>query len=464
MATLKIKNTLGNAKEEFIPVDSSHVRIYACGPTVYDYAHIGNARMAVVNDLLVRLLRRLYPKVTYVSNITDIDDKIIEAAQNAKAPFQELTRKFEKIYNEDMFALGVFLPDVQPRATEYIGDMIELTKKLIETKHAYEKDGHVLFHVPSFKKYGCLSKRDRDEQILGSRVEVAPYKKDPTDFVLWKPSPDPLPGWDSPWGFGRPGWHLECSAMSEKTLGLPFDIHSGGMDLTFPHHENEIAQSCGAHNKIDDPRYFAKYWFHNGFVIVDGEKMSKSIGNIKLVHDLINNYHGEVLRLTLLSAHYRQPLNWTINSINQNSAMLERLYRGVKELNKIEADSEEYGVPDNIMEALCDDLNTPKALAELNLLVNSISTVGADEKKKIKGKILATGKLIGILQEDPDKWLGYGYSESLDKKTIENLIKKRNEARRNKNFALADTIRDELKNKKIEIEDTKDGTIWRSIE
>ena len=464
MATLKIKNTLGNAKEEFIPVDSSHVRIYACGPTVYDYAHIGNARMAVVNDLLVRLLRRLYPKVTYVSNITDIDDKIIEAAQNSKAPFQELTRKFEKIYNEDMFALGVFLPDVQPRATEYIGDMIGLTKKLIETKYAYEKDGHVLFHVPSFKKYGCLSKRDRDEQILGSRVEVAPYKKDPTDFVLWKPSPDPLPGWDSPWGFGRPGWHLECSAMSEKTLGLPFDIHSGGMDLTFPHHENEIAQACGAHNKIDDPRYFAKYWFHNGFVIVDGEKMSKSIGNIKLVHDLINNYHGEVLRLTLLSAHYRQPLNWTINSINQNSAMLERLYRGVKELNKIEADSEEYGVPDNIMEALCDDLNTPKALAELNLLVNSISTVSADEKKKIKGKILATGKLIGILQEDPDKWLGYGYSESLDKKTIENLIKKRNEARRNKNFTLADTIRDELKNKKIEIEDTKDGTIWRSIE
>jgi len=464
MATLKIKNTLGNAKEEFIPVDSSHVRIYACGPTVYDYAHIGNARMAVVNDLLVRLLRRLYPKVTYVSNITDIDDKIIEAAQNAKTPFQELTRKFEKIYNEDMFALGVFLPDVQPRATEYIEDMIGLTKKLIETKYAYEKDGHVLFHVPSFKKYGCLSKRDRDEQILGSRVEVAPYKKDPTDFVLWKPSPDPLPGWDSPWGFGRPGWHLECSAMSEKTLGLPFDIHSGGMDLTFPHHENEIAQSCGAHNKIDDPRYFAKYWFHNGFVIVDGEKMSKSIGNIKLVHDLINNYHGEVLRLTLLSAHYRQPLNWTINSINQNSAMLERLYRGVKELNKIEADSEEYGVPDNIMEALCDDLNTPKALAELNLLVNSISTVSADEKKKIKGKILATGKLIGILQEDPDKWLGYGYSESLDKKTIENLIKKRNEARRNKNFTLADTIRDELKNKKIEIEDTKDGTIWRSIE
>ena len=464
MAILKIQSTLGNVKERFVPVDPSHVRIYACGPTVYDYAHIGNARMAVVNDLLVRLLRKLYPKVTYVSNITDIDDKIIETARNTNTPFLEMTRKFEKIYNEDMFALGVVPPDVQPRATEHIKEMIDLTKKLIETENAYEKDGHVLFHVPSFKKYGCLSKRNRDEQILGSRVEIAPYKKDPTDFVLWKPSPNPLPGWNSPWGFGRPGWHLECSAMSEKTLGLPFDIHSGGMDLTFPHHENEIAQSCGAHKKNDNPQYFAKYWFHNGFVVVDGEKMSKSIGNIKLVHNLINNYHGEVLRLTLLSAHYRQPLNWTVNSINQNNAMLERLYRGVKELNKIEADFEEYCVPDNIMEALCDDLNTPKALAELNLLVNSISDASLNEKKNIKGKILATGKLIGILQDDPDKWLGYGYSESFDNKTIESLIKKRNEARRNKNFALADSIRDELKDKKIEIEDTKDGTIWRSIQ
>ena len=464
MVTLKIQNTLGNIKEEFVPVNASHVRIYACGPTVYDYAHIGNARMAVVNDLLVRLLRLLFPKVTYVSNITDIDDKIIKAAQNANTSFQKLTHKFEKIYNEDMSVLGVLPPDIQPRATEHIKEMIELTKKLFATEHAYEKDGHVLFHVPSFKKYGCLSRRNREEQISGSRVEVAPYKKDPTDFILWKPSPNPLPGWDTPWGFGRPGWHLECSAMSEKTLGLPFDIHSGGMDLTFPHHENEIAQSCGAHKKIDNPQYFAKYWFHNGFVIVNGEKMSKSIGNIRLVHDLINNYHGEVLRLTLLSAHYRQPLNWTVNSINQNNAMLERLYRGVKELNKIEIDPETYSVPDNIMEALCDDLNTPKALAELNLLANNISAVSANEKKKIKGKILATGKLIGILQDDPEKWLGYGHSESLDSKTIENLIKKRNEARRNKNFALADSIRNELKIKKIEIEDTKNGTIWRSIE
>ena len=464
MATLKIQNTLGGTKEEFVPVNTSHVRIYACGPTVYDYAHIGNARMAVVNDLLVRLLRKLYPKVTYVSNITDIDDKIIESAQNSNTPFQELTRKFEKIYNKDMSVLGVLPPDIQPRATEHIKEMIELTKKLFATEHAYEKDGHVLFHVPSFKKYGCLSGRNRDEQIAGSRVEVAPYKKDPTDFVLWKPSHSHLPGWDTPWGFCRPGWHLECSAMSEKTLGLPFDIHSGGMDLTFPHHENEIAQSCGAHKKIDNPKYFAKYWFHNGFVIVNGEKMSKSIGNIKLVHDLINNYHGEVLRLTLLSAHYRQPLNWTVDSINQNSAMLERLYRVIKKLNKIEIDSELNSIPDNIMESLCDDLNTPKVLAELNLLANNISTASTNEKKKIKEKILATGKLIGILQYDPEKWLGYGHSQTLDSKKIENLIKKRNEARRNKNFALADSIRNELKTNKIEIEDTKDGTIWRSIE
>ena len=259
MATLKIQNTLGNMKEEFVPVNPSHVRIYACGPTVYDYSHIGNARMAVVNDLLVRLLRKLYPKVTYVSNITDIDDKIIEAAKNQNKPFQELTRRFEKIYNADMSVLGVLQPDMQPRATEHIKEMIELTKKLFATKHAYEKDGHVLFHVPSFKKYGCLSRRNREEQISGSRVEVAPYKKDPTDFVLWKPSSNPLPGWDTPWGFCRPGWHLECSAMSEKTLGLPFDIHSGGMDLTFPHHENEIAQSCGAHQNVDNPQSFAKY-------------------------------------------------------------------------------------------------------------------------------------------------------------------------------------------------------------
>ena len=459
---LKIYNTLENSKEEFVAIDSSNIRIYACGPTVYNYAHIGNARMAVVNDLLVRLLRSIYTKVTYVSNITDIDDKIIDESAKSNIPFQELTRKFEKIYNEDMLKLGVYLPDVQPRATEHIKEMIELTKKLINNNHAYVKENHVLFHVPSFKKYGCLSKRNREEQIQGSRVEVAPFKKDPADFILWKPSSDNIPGWESPWGFGRPGWHLECSAMSEKTLGLPFDIHSGGMDLTFPHHENEIAQSCGAYNKTEDPKSFAKYWVHNGFVNVEGEKMSKSLGNIKLVHDLIKNYSGEVLRLTLLSSHYRQPLNWTINSINQSKNMLSRLYRGLKDLENIEINTADCNVPNNIMEALCDDLNTPKALAELNLIANKISSSNDSEKITIKGQMLATGQLIGILQDNPTKWLGYGHSSNLDSSTIERLIKNRNEARRKKNFALADSIRDELKNNGIEIEDTKDGTVWKS--
>ena len=462
MATLNIHNTLGSAKEEFIPIDSANVRIYACGPTVYDYAHIGNARMAVVNDLLVRLLRTLFPKVTYVSNITDIDDKIIEAAQTASTPMQELTLKFEAIYNEDMAALGVHLPDIQPRATDHIAEMIDLTKTLVKLGHAYEKEGHVLFHVPSFEKYGCLSGRNRDEQIVGSRVEVAPFKKDPTDFILWKPSPNPLPGWDSPWGFGRPGWHLECSAMSEKTLGIPFDIHSGGMDLTFPHHENEIAQTCSAHKKINNPKYFAKYWFHNGFVNVEGEKMSKSIGNIRLVHEMIKEYKGEVLRMTLLSAHYRQPLNWTKEVIKQNSTMLDRLYRTLKDLEHVEAYTNNHALPQNILEGFYDDLNTPKVIAELNILTNKVTKVDEGEKSLIKYCLLETGKVLGILQQDPGEWLGYGRSKNLDEATIENLIKDRNEARRNKNFEMADSIRKKLKESGIEIEDKSDGTIWRS--
>ena len=462
MSKLKIQNTLENTKEEFLPVDPSNVRIYACGPTVYDYAHIGNARMAVVNDLLVRLLRTLFPKVTYVSNITDIDDKIIEAAQTADMPFQELTLKFEAIYNEDMAALGVHRPDVQPRATDHIAEMITLTKTLVKLGHAYEKKGHVLFHVPSFEKYGCLSGRNRDEQIVGSRVEVAPFKKDPTDFILWKPSPDPLPGWDSPWGFGRPGWHLECSAMSEKTLGLPFDIHSGGMDLIFPHHENEIAQTCSAHKKINNPKYFAKYWFHNGFVNVEGEKMSKSIGNIRLVHEMIKEYKGEVLRMTLLSAHYRQPLNWTKEIIKQNSTMLDRLYRTLKDLEHIDAYTNNHALPQNILEGFYDDLNTPKVIAELNILTNKVTKVDEEEKSLIKYCLLETGKVLGILQQDPGEWLGYGRSKNLDEATIENLIKDRNEARRNKNFEMADSIRKKLKESGIEIEDKSDGTIWRS--
>ena len=455
---LKIHNTLSGTKEIFEPVDNNHVRIYACGPTVYNYAHIGNARMAVVNDLLVNVLRTQFEKVTYVSNITDIDDKIIDAAHELNEPIKNLTTKYTKIYNDDMGYLNVKLPDIQPHATDHISEMIDLIKKLIENNYAYEKDGHVLFHVPSFSKYGVLSKRNRDEQIAGSRVEVAPFKKDPADFILWKPSPDPLPGWESPWGFGRPGWHLECSAMSEKTLGLPFDIHSGGMDLVFPHHENEIAQTCSLDDN-HEPASFAKFWFHNGFVNVEGEKMSKSIGNIKLVHDLKKQYKGEVLRLTLLSAHYRQPLNWTKEIIDQNSKMLDRFYRSLKELQDVEISS--HLVSEDIMESLLDDLNTPKVLAKLNTLSNTLSSADTDEKRNIKNNLIATGKILGVMQEDPNIWLGYNQTANPEKEEIEGLINQRNEARRSKDFKLADQIRDKLKSKGIEIEDTKNGTIWR---
>jgi len=455
---LKIYNTLTGKKEIFKPVDDSHVRVYACGPTVYNFAHIGNARMAVANDLLINVLRTQFKKVTYVSNITDIDDKIIEAAHELNEPIKNLTTKYTKIYNEDMGYLNVRLPDVQPRATDHIKEMIDLITKLIDSGNAYEKNGHVLFHVPSYSKYGVLSKRNRDEQIAGSRVEVAPFKKDPADFILWKPSPDPMPGWESPWGFGRPGWHLECSAMSEKTLGLPFDIHSGGMDLVFPHHENEIAQTCSLH-KNHDPDSFAHFWFHNGFVNVEGEKMSKSIGNIRLVHDLKNQYSGEVLRLTLLSAHYRQPLNWTKEIIDQNSKMLDRLYRSLKDLQDIELTTEDLS--DNIMESLLDDLNTPKLLAHLNTLANKLSSANKDEKINIKNNLIAAGKILGILREDPEVWLGYNQSLNPEKEEIEGLINQRNEARRDKDFKLADEIRDKLKIKGIEIEDTNNGTIWR---
>ena len=455
---LKIHNTLSGTKETFEPVDKNHVRIYACGPTVYNFAHIGNARMAVVNDLLVNVLRTQFKRVTYVSNITDIDDKIIDAAHELNEPIKNLTTKYTKIYNDDMGYLNVKLPDIQPHATDHISEMIDLIKKLIENNYAYEKDGHVLFHVPSFSKYGVLSKRNRDEQIAGSRVEVAPFKKDPADFILWKPSPDPLPGWDSPWGFGRPGWHLECSAMSEKTLGLPFDIHSGGMDLVFPHHENEIAQTCSLDDN-HEPASFAKFWFHNGFVNVEGEKMSKSIGNIKLVHDLKKQYKGEVLRLTLLSAHYRQPLNWTKEIIDQNSKMLDRFYRSLKELQDVEISS--HLVSEDIMESLLDDLNTPKVLAKLNTLSNTLSSADTDEKRNIKNNLIATGKILGVMQEDPNIWLGYNQTANPEKEEIEGLINQRNEARRSKDFKLADQIRDKLKSKGIEIEDTKNGTIWR---
>ena len=389
-------NTLSGKKEILKPTDPQHVKIYACGPTVYNYAHIGNARMAVVFDTFVRTLRFIFPKVTYVSNITDIDDKIIEAAVEQNVEISVITKKFTKIYNEDMAKLNVLAPDVQPKATEYIPEMIDLIKELIEKDFAYEKDGHVLFHVPTYENYGKLSNRIKDEQIAGSRVDVADFKKDPADFVLWKPSTGVQPVWESPWGIGRPGWHTECSAMSEKTLGLPLDIHGGGRDLIFPHHENEIAQSCCSAAENSNPESYAKYWMHNGFVTIDGEKMSKSLGNIILVNELTQKYHGEVIRLALLSTHYRQALDWNDNVIHQAKKLLDKLYSLLNELNDVKESKE----PDNdLIEILLDDLNTPGLMANINKLLKNAESLEEDDKPNLKSNLLLIGKLMGILED-----------------------------------------------------------------
>lgn len=449
MPQLSLFNTLKREKQPFEPLDSSHVRLYACGPTVYNYAHIGNARMAVVFDLLTRVLKTLYPKVTYVSNITDVDDKIMAASVETGEAIDVITRKYEQIYNEDMAKLGCTQPDIQPRATEHIGEMIALIKQLIEREHAYDADGHVLFNVPSFDNYGGLSGRSRDEQVAGARVEVASYKKDPADFVLWKPSNDDEPGWDSPWGRGRPGWHIECSAMAEKHLGLPFDIHGGGADLKFPHHENEIAQSCCAHGH-DDLAAFANVWVHNGFVTVEGEKMSKSLGNVTLVHDLVETYPGEALRMTLLSAQYRQPLDWSVDKIQQNKKQLDRFYARLDEMKDMEAAA--VDVPEAVLEALCDDLNTPQAIAEMNALLKQ------DNSPELKGQLIAAGGLLNILQEDVAAWLGFDGEGDTD---FDALLAERAQAKADKNFARADEIRDELAAQGIEIIDTPEGPKWR---
>ena len=448
-------NTLSGKKEILKPSDPQHVKIYACGPTVYNYAHIGNARMAVVFDTFVRTLRFIFPKVTYVSNITDIDDKIIEAAVEQNVEISVITKKFTKIYNEDMAKLNVLAPDVQPKATEYIPEMIDLIKELIEKDFAYEKDGHVLFHVPTYENYGKLSNRIKDEQIAGSRVDVADFKKDPADFVLWKPSTGVQPGWESPWGIGRPGWHTECSAMSEKTLGLPLDIHGGGRDLIFPHHENEIAQSCCTAAENSNPESYAKYWMHNGFVTIDGEKMSKSLGNIILVKELTQKYHGEVIRLALLSTHYRQALDWNDNVIHQAKKLLDKLYSLLNELNDVKESKE----PDNdLIEILLDDLNTPGLMANINKLLKNAESLKEGDKPNLKSNLLLIGKLMGILE---DKSYNQISSEFKDK--VDNLIKDRSNAKKKRDFELADKIRSELIDLGVEINDSPEGTTWKVV-
>ena len=448
---LKIFNTLTGHKELFLPSDPNHIKIYACGPTVYNFAHIGNARMAVVFDTLVRTLRIIYPKVTYVSNITDIDDKIIDAAKDQNVEISSITEKYTKIYNEDMSKLNVLQPDVQPKATEYIPEMINLINDLIKKDFAYEKNGHVLFHVPNYQNYGKLSKRNRKEQVAGSRVEIAPFKRDPADFVLWKPSDSTQPGWDSPWGFGRPGWHTECSAMSEKTLGLPIDIHGGGRDLIFPHHENEIAQSCCSSANIEDPYSYAKYWMHNGFVTIENEKMSKSLNNIILVKDLTQKFHGDVIRLALLSSHYRQSLDWNEKIIHQTKKLIDKLYALKDKLAEVEPSNINY----DDLSFLMDDLNTPGIISELNKIIKGFDEDNINNNSNLKSKLNLISSALGILEDNEF----YEIDENL-KILIEDMIKQRSVAKENKDFKKADEIRDQIYELGATIEDTSEGTLW----
>ncbi len=449
-----------------MPLDAANVRMYVCGPTVYDRAHIGNARPVVLFDVLFRLLRHIYgdAHVTYARNITDVDDKIMDAAKQRGIAIDELTRKTTDDYHADMAALAALPPTIEPRATQHIPQMIAMIGKLIAGGHAYVGDGHVLFNVPSMPDYGRLSNRDRKEMIAGARVEVAPYKKDPADFVLWKPSADDQPGWPSPWGRGRPGWHLECSAMSEQHLGETFDIHGGGQDLIFPHHENEIAQSVCAHHKP-----FVNVWLHNGYLTVNGEKMSKSLGNFFTVRDLLDEgWDGETIRYCLLSAHYRAPLDFTGEALKQAKQGLDRLYIALRDADvAVEPTAE---VPAEMLAALEDDLNTPLAIAqmheiatELNKATNDQSHGKGPSKEVLKAKLLAAGRLIGHLQQDPNAWLKGGSAAGADDDAvIADLVERRAEAKKAPNFAEADRIRDELKDKGIVLEDKPGGrTEWR---
>ncbi|ABC21493.1 cysteine--tRNA ligase [Rhodospirillum rubrum] len=456
--TLHIHNTMTRTKEVFEPLDPGHVRLYVCGPTVYDRAHIGNARPVIVFDLLARLLRRLYPQVTYVRNITDVDDKINARASASGRTIGEITEETTRLFHEDMAELGALPPDVEPRATAHIADMVAMIERLIAKGHAYEAEGHVLFSVPSMGAYGSLSGRSMDDMIAGARVEVAPYKRDPADFVLWKPSDASLPGWDSPWGRGRPGWHIECSAMSSRYLGPSFDIHGGGLDLIFPHHENEIAQSVCCNG----PGTFARYWMHNGYLMVEGEKMSKSLGNFVTVRDLLDQAPGEAMRLAMLGTHYRQPFDWTAEGLEQARRGLDRLYSALRRVAGIAASPAE--VPEGVMAALCDDLNTPKALAEVYDLLGVLNrATTTEEQAKAKGALLAAGALLGLFQADPEVWLcgaGTGEEEGLAAR-VEDLICQRKAARQARDFARADAIRDELTQAGIVLEDGPNGTTWR---
>ncbi|MDZ7839677.1 MAG: cysteine--tRNA ligase [Gammaproteobacteria bacterium] len=457
---MHLYNTLTRRKEKFTPGEPGRVTVYVCGPTVYSYAHIGNARPAVVFDVLVRLLRHEYDNVVYARNITDIDDKINKAAEESGVPISEITDRFTRAYHADLEALGVLPPDIEPRVTDTIPQIISMIRTLVDKGAAYEAEGHVLFSVAAFDRYGELSHRDRREMVAGARVEVAPYKKDPADFVLWKPSTGSLPGWESPWGYGRPGWHIECSSMIETYLGRTIDIHGGGSDLIFPHHENENAQSTCAH----DGDLFARFWVHNGFVNVDSEKMSKSLGNVLLVRDLLETGPGEAVRLALISAHYRAPLDWTDDALEQARRRLDGLYRTLRDLENVPAAAARFDalmVP--FLQELENDLNTPKALAELSSLASAANAARDDaERGRLKAAMVAAGRMLGLLQQEPEEWFA-GDTSELDSATIEKLVAERSAARSERDFARADALRDRLYDMGIEIEDGPGGTRWRKL-
>lgn len=455
---LKIFDSFQKKKVEFSPIDSKCIKIYVCGPTVYNHPHIGNARPAVFFDLFVRLLRTLYPKVIYVRNITDVDDKINAAAKQAGVSIEVITKKFTQVYHDDLGQLGCLLPDIEPRATETMRDMIACIAQLLELGYAYQAEGHVLFNIHSAPDYGVLSGRRIDDNQAGARVEVASYKKDPLDFVLWKPAAADEPGWDSPWGRGRPGWHIECTAMIEKNLGLPIDIHGGGGDLLFPHHENERAQGICLHNH---KKPYANYWMHNGMIHMGSDKMSKSLGNIILVRDLLEDMPGEVLRLVLLQTHYRQPLIWKDNSMSQAKSWLDKVYRMLAEIPQASRVLPWQDLPHSFRESLLDDINTPLALQYWYHLLKDCTELVGDSQQEIANQVWSCAKILGIAQEQPDTWFQKKQSATLSTSEIEDLIAVRATAKQQKDFKKADSIRDELANHGVILEDQQGKTIWR---
>ena len=455
MTELRLTNSAGTEKRVFTPVDAEHIRMYVCGPTVYNLVHIGNARPVVVFDTLFRVLQALYPKVTYARNITDIDDKIIVAARERGIDITVLTEEFTEKFRTDMAALNNLPPSIEPQATEHVDAMLDLAQRLIDKGHAYESEGHVLFDVTSMDDYGLLSGRQLDDMLAGARVEVASYKRHPGDFVLWKPSSDDEPGWDSDYGRGRPGWHIECSAMIHQHLGDNIDIHGGGRDLIFPHHENERAQSCCGYGGS-----FVGTWMHNAYVDMDGEKMSKSLGNVKTVRELLEQYPGETLRFALLSAHYRSPLNFSRELLDSAQSTLDGFYLALRNAGDVESAKPAIG-NSPVFTALLDDLNTPAAIAELHQLAKALNKASESEKPAAKAALLAGGAVLGVLGESPDEWLAKDAEGGLSSDAIDQLLVERADAKSNRDFARADAIRDELNAAGIIIEDSASGATWR---